>query len=231
MITQQQPATLRAVLGAPIHGHPPLRQVVYERLKQAIIEGQFGPGEHLVETKIAKQLGVSRVPVREAIRRLEQEQLVTTSGKGMVVSSLTRASIQEVYTVRAVLEALVCRLAAQRLTQADADCLRQVLERSRLAIERQDLRTLTACDVEFHDVLAAVSGNATLLKLLAELRDSVSRFRHASIALPNRPQEVLRDHTAIADAVMAGDADRAQKLVHDHILEAARRLLDSLPIT
>ncbi len=223
-------ATSPDALGTPIRGHPPLRQVVYERLKQAILEGQFEPGERLIETKIAERLGVSRVPVREALRRLEQEQLVSYSGKGMVVSSITRDSIEEVYTVRAALEALVCRLAAQRLTRVDADCLRQVLERSRQALERNDLKTLLICDTEFHDTLMEIGGNATLRKLLAELRDSITRFRHASITLPDRPPEILRDHAAIAEAVIAGDATRAEKLVHDHLLEAAQRLLASLPV-
>lgn len=215
-------------LDSPIRGHPPLREVVYQRLKRAIIEGQLCPGERLVETKLAQLLGVSRVPIREAIRRLEQEQLVTSSGKGMVVSSLTRESIEQVYAVRATLEALGCRLAAARVQRADADQLREILERSRRAVEKNDLKSLTACDVEFHTALIALSANATLIKVLDQLRDSVLRFRYASIALPDRPQQVLRDHMMIAKAVIAGDGDRAEKLVYEHILQAAERLLASL---
>ncbi len=217
-------------LGSPIQEHRPLRELVYQRLKQAIIEGQLRPGEHLVETKIAARLGVSRVPVREAIRSLERENLVSPSPKGMVVSSFTRIDIEEVYAVRAVLEALGCRLAAQRITPSDKAELRQILKRSRQAISAKDISALTACDIEFHDILITASGNATLKKTLNQLRDSVRRFRAASIALPGRPEEVLQDHVAIAQAVMAGDAERAETLVYDHIVQASRRLLASMKV-
>lgn len=215
-------------LDSPIEGKRPLRESVYLRLKQAIVEGKLQPGERLIETTIAQRLGVSRNPVREALRRLEQEQLVTASSKGMVVSSITRASIEEVYAVRAVLEALGCRLAAHYITAQEKERLRDILQRSRQAIRAHDIETLTACDIEFHDVLMSASRNATLKKMLDQLRDSVRRFRTASIALPGRPQEVLRDHTAIAEAVCTGDARRAEALVRDHIQQAAQRLLESL---
>jgi DNA-binding GntR family transcriptional regulator len=211
-----------------IQSNRPLHDQVYQRLKQAIIAGRLQPGEHLVETKIAQQLGVSRNPVREAIRRLEQEQLVSAAGKGMVVGSLTRTSIEEVYAIRAVLEALGCRLAAQHITKEQGDRLREILEHSRAAIAADDLKALTTYDIEFHKVLIDASRNATLKKVLDQLRDSVLRFRTASIALPGRPKQVLKDHTAIAKAVIAGDGARAEVLVHDHILQASQRLLESL---
>ncbi len=217
-----------SLLGTPIQEHRPLREVVYQRLKQAIIEGQLHPGEHLVETKIAERLGVSRVPVREAIRSLERENLVSPSPKGMVVSCYTRVDIEEVYAVRAVLEALGCRLAAQHMTPAEKAQLRQILKRSREAVNSKNIAALTDCDIEFHDALIAASRNATLTKTLNQLRDSVRRFRAASIALPGRPEEVLRDHIAIAQAVMAGDAERAETLVYDHIVQASQRLLTSM---
>ncbi|MBI4790168.1 MAG: GntR family transcriptional regulator [Chloroflexi bacterium] len=217
-----------SALDSPIEERRPLREEVYARLKQAIIEGQLPPGAHLIETKLAERFGVSRVPVREAIRSLERESLVSPSAKGMVVSSFTRTSINEVYTVRAALEALGCRLAAQHITPEEKARLPEILECSRRAIADDDIAALTACDIEFHEVLIAASRNATLSKVLAQLRDSVRRYRSASIALRGRPQEVLRDHTAIAKAVIAGDAERAETLVHDHILEAADRLLETL---
>lgn len=215
-------------LDPPIAQRGPLRESVYLRLKQEIVDGQLQPGEHLVETKIAERLGVSRNPVREALRRLEQEQLVTASWKGMVVGSLTRESIQEVYAVRAVLEALGCRLAAQYITPAEKAQLRDVIKRSRQAVAAHDLDSLTDCDIEFHEILITASRNATLKKTINQLRDSVRRFRGVSIALPGRPEEVVRDHAEIAQAVMAGDAGHAESLVHDHICQASQRLLSSL---
>jgi DNA-binding GntR family transcriptional regulator len=220
--------TPKSVLESPIQGQKTLREAVYERLKQAIVEGQIAPGEHLVETKLAERLGVSRIPVREALLRLEREQLVSASAKGLIVSSITRTNIQEVYAIRAALEALGCRLAAEKITPEEKAQLGDILRRSRDCITANDITGLTACDIEFHDVLIAASRNATLKKVLDQLRDSVRRLRAVSIALPGRPEQVLKDHTAIADAVCAGDGERAQSLVHAHILDAAQRLLESV---
>lgn len=214
-------------LDSQIEDRRPLREVVYHRLKDAIIEGQLRPGEHLVETKLAERLGVSRAPVREAILSLERENLVRPSTRGKIVSSFTREGIEEVYTVRATLERLACGLAARHITAKEKEQLRDILERSKKAVAAKDLVALTATDIEFHDVLIRAGGNATLRKVLDQLRDSVRRFRLASIALPGRPREVLKDHTAIAEAVIRGDAERAEQLVFEHILQAGSRLVES----
>lgn len=212
-------------LNSPIEGQRKLRQVVYARLKQAIVEGQLAPGEHLVEDKIAERLGVSRNPVREALHRLEQEQLAAASAKGLVVSSISRTSIEEIYAIRAVLEALGCRLASKKITPEEKKQLRQILARSKECVALNDIPGLTACDIEFHDALIAASRNQTMKKVLDQLRDSVRRLRIISTGLPGRPKQLLSDHTAIANAVFDGNGARAQKLVHDHILQAARVLL------
>lgn len=218
----------KLILDSPIHDRRSLRQEVYQRLKEAIIEGQLRPGEHLVESKIAERLGVSRVPVREAMLALEREDLVCSSGKGMVVSSFSREGIEQVYAVRAALEALGATLAAEHITPKEKQRLLDILSRSRRAVDQKDTVALTEWDIEFHDVLIGASHNATLKRMLEQLRDSVRRFRTASIALPGRPEEVLKDHTEIAQVVISGDTERAGALARKHVLEAARRLLDSI---
>ncbi len=215
-------------LDSPIEERRPLREEVYSRLKQAIIEGELPPGEHLVETKLAERFGVSRVPVREAILSLERERLVTASSQGMVVSSFTRKSIEEAYAIRALLEAHGCRLAARLITPAAKDRLNAILDQSREAIAANDMALLTACDIELHEVLINASGNATLKNLLDQLPDSMRRFRIASLTFHRHPEQVLADHRKIVNAVVAGNAKRAETLMHDHILRAAQRLLTSL---
>ncbi len=215
-------------LDSPIEERRPLREEVYARLKQAIIDGQLPPGEHLVETKLAERFGVSRVPVREAILSLEREHLVTASSQGMVVSSFTRKSIEEAYAIRALLEAHGCQLAAQRITLEDKDRLREILDQSGEALAANDLALLTACDIELHDVLINASGSATLKNLLDQLPDSMRRFRIASLTFHRHPEQVLADHRRIVNAVIGGKAKRAETLMHDHILRAAQRLLASL---
>lgn len=218
----------KGTLDSPIEDRRPLREEVYTRLRQAIIDGQLPPGEHLVETKLAERFGVSRVPVREAIRSLEREHLVSASSQGMVVSSVTRQSIEEAYAIRAILEAHGCRLAAERITSEEKERLRQILAQSRDAIAANDMSILTACDIELHDVLISASRNATLRKVLDQLPDSMRRFRIASLTFHRHPEQVLGDHRKIVNVVNKGEAKRAEKLMHDHILRAARRLLESL---
>jgi DNA-binding GntR family transcriptional regulator len=215
-------------LDSPIRNRRPLRETVYQRLKEAILEGQLEPGQHLVETDLAARLGVSRNPVREALRKLEQEQLVLASTQGLIVSSLTPERIEEIYGIRAVLEAQSCELAAARITPEECERLRQCLDCARSAIENEDLRGLTQCDIEFHEILISAARNATLKRVLDQLREYVYRMRYASTALRGRPQEVLRDHSEIAQAVIAGDAQLAGELVHRHVVAAGQRLATSL---
>ncbi len=215
-------------LDSPIEERRPLREEVYSRLKQAIIEGQLPPGEHLIETKLAERFGVSRVPVREAILSLEREHLVSASSRGMVVSSVTRQSIEEAYAIRAILEAHGCRLAAERITPDEKEGLRRILSQSRDAIAANDMSALTACDIELHDRLISASRNATLKNVLDQLPDSMRRFRIASLTFHRHPEDVLSDHRKIVNVVISGEANRAEKLMHDHILRAAQRLLESL---
>jgi DNA-binding GntR family transcriptional regulator len=221
--------TTAGPLDTPIEQHLPKREAVYLRLKQAIVEGQLAPGQHLVETEVAARLGVSRNPVREALRKLEQEQLVYASTQGMVVSSISTKTIEEVYGIRALLEGWGCRLAAHHITPLESEHLLQVLARSRAAVEAGDVIGLTGWDVQFHGALIHASRNTTLAKMLDQLRDYVLRFRVLSLSLPGRPEEVLRDHTRIAEAVIAGRGEEAERLVHQHLEEAVLRLLESLP--
>ncbi len=206
----------------------PLRESVYRRLKQAIVEGQFGPGQRLVETDLASRLGVSRNPVREALRMLEQEHLVLASTQGLVVSSITRSRIQEVYSLRAILEAEGCRLAAMNATPEERARFRDLLECAAEALANHDMLAMGACDTDFHNLLMHASRNETLELLLDQLHDHILRFRHVTLNIPGRPEDVLHDHTAIADAVIRGDADAAASLVNAHLTDAVRRLLQHL---
>lgn len=215
-------------LDSPVENRQPLREAVYQRLRKAIVEGHLKPGERLVETRIAERLHVSRLPVREAFRRLEQENLVRASSQGMVVTEITATKVEETYAIRAVLEGLCCRLAAQQITPQEAERLRASVDRTHQAIEGGDLEAITAATEEFHELLLEISRNATLKNLLSQVRDSVLRYRYATIPLEGRASELLREHRMIADAILAHDAERAEQLARQHILAAGRRLVASL---
>ncbi len=216
-----------ALLTSPIPTPPTKREAVYQRLKQAIADGELYPGQHLVETEIAAWLGVSRNPVREALRKLEQDQLVYASTQGLVVSPITRSRIEEVYGIRALLEGYGCRLAAERITPEECERLFSSLECSRQSLQAGDMESLAECDLEFHAIIIEASGNETLKQVLDQLRDYVLRFRRMSIGLAGRPEEILAEHTAIAEAVAAGRGEEAERLTREHLLFAAQRLLAS----
>ena len=206
----------------------PLQSQVYAALRQAIIDGRLTAGTKLVEGQIASHLGVSRNPVREALRKLEQEGLVIHNpNHGVTVSEVTRQQGVEIAAVREVLEALGCRLAAAHATAQDVAELRSVLKRSSESAAAGDLDQLVATDSGFHEHLARMSGNATLARILADLGETAVRFRRAAVQAPDRPEQTIVEHALIVDALEKGDAAIAESNMREHIRQAGLAFLAS----
>lgn len=206
----------------------PLQTQVYLALRKAIVNGKLPPGSKLVEGQVAAQLGVSRNPVREALRKLEQDGLVVHNpNHGVTVSAVSPEQSAEIAVVREELEALSCRLAAAAITPADIADLRKMLADLATSTASGDLDELIATENGFHERLASIGGNATLTRILGLLRDTILRFRRAAIVLPGRPEEVLDEHTRIVDALEAGDAASAESLMRAHIRQASQRLRET----
>ncbi len=207
----------------------PLQTQVYLALRKAIVNGKLAPGSKLVEGQLAARLNVSRNPIREALRKLEQDGLVThTPNHGVTVAKMSTQQAAEIAVVREELEGLSCRLAAQNITPQGIADLRQILAGSAASIAAGDIDELIATENGFHERLAKLSGNETLSRLLAGLRDAILRFRRMAITLPDRPEEVLREHSQIVDALEAQDAALAERLARQHIRVASRRLQERL---
>ena len=203
-----------ALTGLIVQPRLPLQSQVYVALRKAIVNGKLSPGSKLVEGQLAAHLGVSRNPVREALRKLEQEGLVIhTPNHGVSVAQMTKEQSEEITVVREELEALSCRLAVSRMTPADILDLRQIVARSAAGVASGDVDELIANERGFHDRLAQIGGNATLERILSGLRESILRFRRAAIVVPDRPDEVVREHELILQALEAGDAVEAERLV------------------
>lgn len=212
-----------ALTGLNLQPRQPLQSQVYVALRKAIINGKLAAGSKLVEGQIAKHLGVSRNPVREALRKLEQDGLVVHNpNHGVTVSDVTRQQGLEIIAVREVLEALGCRLAAANVTRADIEDLRALLKRSSESLAAGDLDELIASESGFHERLAQLSGNATLARIISDLRETILRFRRAAIQAPARPERVIEEHTRIVDALEAGDAAAAEAGMREHIRLAGR---------
>ncbi len=204
--------------------HSPLGQVVIETLRRSIQRGSYRPGERLVEDRLARELGVSRIPVREALRVLASEGLVQIAPRrGASVAALSRQSVHEMIEVRATLEGLNARLAARHRAPEVVAALREVLERGNTAAARSDADALVELNDRFHDLLANAGRNEVLGELMRTLRSRTTPL-FASMSR-RRARDTWSEHAAIVKAVIAGDEDRAAELAADHVARAGDRVV------
>ena len=208
--------------------HTPLREKVAKELRAAIISGQLKPGERLVEDRLAEELGVSRNPIREAIRMLATEGLVEVEARrGAVVASLSSDEVAELLEVRATLEAANARLAAQRRDSVILDELRSILDRGTAALEQGDTSALPRLNDEFHTYLAKAGHNRVMADLMRTLRDRTAPlFRGVGLEATRRSWS---EHADILRAVIAGDSELASLLAYRHVINAGHAAPDACP--
>jgi DNA-binding GntR family transcriptional regulator len=222
-------AKQRRLLPVKLDSYKPLRELVFVSLREAIIQGQLKPGERLMELQLAEELGVSRTPVREAIRKLELEGFVVMlPRKGAYVAGITDKDITDVFEVRAALEALAAGLAAERITDRELERLeRSVVQISELT-EQPDLDALVQEDAQFHEIIYRASRNQRLSQILTNLQEQIQRFRLTTLSRPGRTREALEEHKQIVDAISERNVELAQKLAWEHIESAENSLLCAL---
>lgn len=203
-----------------------LATAVRRELERRILAGEILPGAKLLEEGIAADLRVSRGPVREAFRALEQAGLVRTEkNRGVFVRSLTHFEADELYEVRAGLDALIGRLAAERCTPAQVEELRKLQRDMERAGRRRDVDEYYPLNVRFHDLLAQFTGNATLLATYRRLVNELHLYRRETLEHgPDSFPTSTHEHLAIVEAVSRGDAEKASRLLHDHAMESRERL-------
>jgi DNA-binding GntR family transcriptional regulator len=207
-------------LGASTIGgdHLPLRDKVAAELRRRIIECDYPPGHRLTEGRLADDFGVSRNPVREAMRVLESEGfLVTVPRRGAVVASISAKDVNDIFEIRFSLEVLTARLAAQRVDPAGAAMLEEIVAKAAVAASADELATLNAA---FHAEIGRMSGNALLSAMMETLRDRI-RWIYRQTAVERAPSS-WAEHEALAAAIRAGNADAAAQAAHSHV-EAARQ--------
>lgn len=190
----------------------------YERLKQAIIEGELEPGEQLVEMALAEWCQVSRTPIREALSRLEQDGLVEHSDRGLVVRRRSAEEILDIYETRIVLEATAARMAAERRTDYDVRVLRRLIEHSRQVTADDDSKV--DLNRQFHRAVWHASHNESLRDLLERLDPHLARYPATTLSYPGRWEEAKSEHIATVDAIEARDAARAYDITLAHFSKA-----------
>lgn len=219
--------TERTLLRIRLDNFRPLGEMVYESLRDAIINQVLKPGERLMETELAEEMGVSRTPVREAIRKLEQEgYVVMIPRKGAYVAGLSIKDIHEVFEIRGALESLAAGLAAERATQEEIEEMERniVLEASHF--ESSDLIKTIEVDTKFHELIFKASKNDRLLSMINNLREQVQRFRTTTLAVSGRMKFALEEHRRIVEAIAARDVQLAQQMAKEHIESAENALLE-----
>jgi len=200
--------------------HSPLTRMVVDTLRDRILSGAAAGGERLVEGRLSEELGVSRMPVREALRQLASEGLVTIEPRrGAAVTQFNEDQVREVVEVRATLEGLNARLAAKRHDAAKIKELESILAEGMAVAETADTLTLTRLNQRFHDALANIAANSVLRDIMRSLRD-----RTALLFAPlntGRGKQTWEEHAAILRAVIDGDAELAELLATRHVYSAA----------
>jgi len=217
----------RSLLRIKLDSFRPLGEMVYESLRDAIVNQALKPGERLMETELADEMGVSRTPVREAIRKLELEgYVVMIPRKGAYVAGLSIKDINEVFEIRGALEALAAGLAASRATEEEIEEMELNLALEANHFESSDLLKTIEEDTKFHELIYKASRNNRLLGMIKELREQVQRFRTTTLAVPGRLKFALDEHRKIVEAIAARDVGRAQRAAREHIESAENALLE-----
>ncbi|MCX7841960.1 MAG: GntR family transcriptional regulator [Clostridia bacterium] len=214
-----------------LNDYKPLREVIFASLREAIIVGELKPGERLMEVQLAEKMGVSRTPVREAIRMLELEGLVNMlPRKGAHVAQLSVKDIMDVLEVRACLDGLATSLAAQRITEDEIKTLKHVQGQFANNIEKENLQGSIKKDVEFHEVIYRASRNDKLIQIISNLREQVHRFRVIYLKDYHSPKDIVNEHLSIIEAVTAKDPQLAQNAAERHIKNQQQAILKVLKI-
>ena len=212
-----------------LDSYQPLREVVCETLRDAVRRGILQPGERLMEIQLAEDLGVSRTPVREAIRKLEMEgYVIMMPRRGTYVADLSIRDINEVFEIRTSLESLASGLAAERITEDELEKLQRLLVEIGAYIKSGDMESIVRTDTEFHDLLYQASRNSRLVGIISNLRQQLTRFRTTSMSFPGRLKATLEEHRKIVEAIAQGDEKAARKAAEHHMEKSEQTLLASM---
>jgi len=233
------PAHLRRFPGngtspmAPLaRGKEPLRERVYASLRSAILSGNIPPEGRLVEEVVARELGVSRTPVREALHKLEREGLIEHfPNRGFAVTKETERQIGEIFEIRAILEGYILRIACENLTNGFLSELRLLLKKAERCLAEGKMEELHRLNTMFHDrIMDQVSGREGLKGHIKDLREYVLRYRSATLRFPGGAERTLKGHAKVILALEIGDPDLCERIMRDHVAgakdDAIRHLME-----
>lgn len=196
----------------------PLRDVVFNTLRQAILTGDLKPGERLMEIHLANKLGVSRTPIREAIRKLELEGLVIMiPRRGAEVAQITEKSMMDVLEVRRTMDALCVELACERITEDALETLKMACDDFAEAVKSKDIKVIAKADVALHDIIVQATGNSRLVQLINNLSEQMYRYRFEYLKDCTRHEALIEEHRIIYESIVKRDKEAASDAAKLHI--------------
>ena len=212
-----------------IKGYELLSQKVYQVLKKEIVRGILEPGSNLSENKLAKEMHVSRTPIREAMRKLVAEGLVKTSpNKKMTVSEVSLVDMKEVLLVRGALEGLAASIAAKRISSQEIDKLEKIVTQMSRYLTKENLSSYCEVDDKFHDLILSICGNKWIIQIRDNLGSFIYRFRIKSLSVPGRLKCSLEEHRAIMESLKKHDSEEADRLSQIHMENTVVNILKNV---
>lgn len=202
-----------------------LADQVFDKLENDIIQGVYPKGEILTELKLVEQLGVSRTPIRDALRRLEQERLIADTGKGSLVLGITDADLLDIMNIRERVEGLAAYYAAKNITPEGVKELTHITDLQDFYYNKWDTERLRQVDDEFHDAICRMSMRTVISDTLIPLHRKTRRYRRIAMEDRERTSQTMKEHYAIYKAVASGDAELARELMTQHITNAKAHMI------
>ena len=197
-----------------------LADQVFEHIERDILSGKYERGEIITESKLSAELGVSRTPIREALRRLEQEHLIEESGKGSIVIGISEKDLEDIFLIRKQLECLAASMAAKNHTDEQLAELKETLELQEFYVAKADTEHVKYMDNKFHRILYKLTGSTVFYDTLVPLHRKIQKYRRASLQSKSRAKESVLEHRKVYEAIASRDEDLAAKTVLEHIENA-----------
>ena len=205
-----------------------LADQVFERLENDIIQGVYPKGEILTELKLVEQLGVSRTPIREALRRLEQERLIEDTGKGSKVLGITEEDLLDIMNIRQRIEGLAAYYATVNMTEEGRREMAHIVDLQEFYFNKHDAEHLRRVDDQFHDAICMLSKRTVIMDTLIPLHRKTRRYRRISMEDRERTTKTTREHREIYEAIVSGQAELAKELTTRHIANAKEHMIERM---
>jgi len=217
----------KRLLPVILDGYKPLREIVFESMREAILSGVLEPGERLMEIQLAEEMGVSRTPVREAINKLVLERLVThVPRKGVVVSGFTKADIVEILVIRTSLEALICSIAAKKIKPRELKRLELLAKQISDEHGKGNLKKSNQLNDKFHEIIYKTAESPRIYDFLNTLHEYITKFIQVAYSKPGRSEEVWVEHNAIIEALRQHDSSAAEAAAKSHVENSNKAYLE-----